>query len=357
MAGEKISFLSVLKDTLKGRRLLAKYALFTLVILALSFVSVYLGYTDYSLVGTLIMVVLVLPLIVTFTTYTALVETGGPAPRKFSDFIRLYQTTYRSGQLRLVLTWKVLLGFLLYILITSFVTIFGFSMFIMMFDKPLFNEYIALANSILNTDSPEALNNFVNELLALFLPYEKMYVIINQFWLISGLIYIVNKSVFKVYISMYIEHQPTTSYATLQNLFLNDQITRKNIRRNHTLLLISVLFIYLIFFGGSIFLFDAINPAGLVLLQAELIGLIVLMIMLPIGTVFNFIFFQQVLAPKRQAILIFVIEELKGFYNNENIPEETKDYFLRIIQIRQQELDALRGTPVTDEENGTSHEA
>lgn len=343
MASEKLTFSSVVKDVFTKKDGIKKYLLFTLIILTFAFVSVYLNYTNYYIIGTFILVLILLPVIVTFTEYTALMESGAPFPTSFKAFLKLFQNTYRSGRLRVVLTWKAILGYLLYIIVVSFAIVFGFSLFIVLFDKDLLNAMTPIIEKILNASSPEILNELIDEITLLFDAYSTAFSLANHIAMIAGVVFILNRGIFKVYASVFIEHQPTTKFDIINKKFFKDKETVKIRRRMHLAVEAIVIVLYALVFIGSFFLTRAINPNGLSFLQAELISLIVLVVALPFTTRFNFYFYQKLMAPKREEVLRFSISELRGILQNPRLPEQGKAYIAEVMKARQQELDELTG--------------
>lgn len=354
MANEKLTFGSVLKDAFTKKDGIKKYLLFTLIILTFGFVTVYLNYTSYYIIGTFILVLILLPIIVTFTEYTALMESGAPFPSSFKSFMKLFQNTYRSGRLRVVLTWKAILGYLLYIVIISFAIVLGFSIFVVIFDKELVAALTPILENVLNAESPEILNALVDEMGALFSAYDTAFSLVNQIAMVAGLIFILNRGIFKVYASVFIEHQPTTKFDVINTKFFKDKETIKIKRRMHASVDALVIIVYGLVFVGSFFLVRAIRANGLNFLQAELIALVVLVIALPFATRFNFYFYQRLMSPKREEVLRFSISELRGILQNPGLPEQGKAYIAEVLKARQQELDELTGVFENVDENTDS---
>lgn len=227
MATEKITFPRIVKNVFKRKGTFKHYIFFILTILALSFVSIYLTYATYSFFGALIVVTLTMPLVIAFSEYSAIIESGTPFPLNLKTFTHLFRNTYRSGRIRLVFSWRTLIYFILYIFVATFVTSTLFGVLILVFDKPLFNEYMVLINDMLTSTSPEALNALFEELTQLFIPYVLPFTVINHLIIIVGLIFVTNRAIFKIYASVFIEHQPKTKFQDVIDKFFSDAPTKK----------------------------------------------------------------------------------------------------------------------------------
>ncbi|MGI6734632.1 MAG: hypothetical protein ACOX3C_00340 [Bacilli bacterium] len=341
MGQKPVTFYRVFKKYRTSRRSIKGYLLLTLAFLAFSFVTVYLNTTEFSLIGAVILVFVIFPIIVVFTEYTALIESGAPAPRNSRAYFDLYKNTYRSGRLRHIFSLRTVLFFLLYLFCAMFVAIMGMMLFIFFFDKELYEQMYNLILQFEGVATPNTMNALVLHFEALLKPYLVPQVLVYNLIMMLGLIFIVVKGVFNIYLSIFIEHRPTTRFLVLRNTFINDKETKDGLRRVQMGLILIVFALYTLFNVGGYFLLRLINPNGALFLQSELFGLIALSICLPFVTRFTFYLYHSLMESKRVQILRFAIFELGEIIKNPSLPEQTKAYITQILKMREQEYTAL----------------
>lgn len=341
MAQKSVTFRTVFKRYKRERRSIKSYLLLTLAFLAFSFVTVYLNSTELALLGAILLVFVIFPLIVVFSEYTALIESGAPAPRNSRAYFDLYKNTYRSGRLRHIFNLRNIVVFLIYFLVGMFIAGLGMTLFIYFFDKPVYDQMFNLMLEFQGTSTPDALNVLVTKIELLLEPYIPSQILAYNLVATLGLIFIIVKGVFNIYLSIFIEHRPTTSFIVLRNTFVGDAETKSSLRRVQTGIVLIVFSLYTLFNVGGYFLLQAINPHGPLFLQAELLGLVVLTIALPFTTRFTFYLYHSVMEKKREQILRFAIVELREIIKNPNLPEQTKTYITQVLKVREQEYAAL----------------
>lgn len=346
MGQKPVTFRSVFKRYKSNRRSIKGYLLLTLAFLAFGFVTVYLNTTEFSFFGAIILVFVIFPLIVVFSEYTALIESGAPAPRNSRAYFDLYKNTYRSGRLRHIFSLRNVLLFLLYLFFAVFIAIIGMMVFIFLFNKPLYEEMYNIITQFEGVTTPDTMNALVIQFETLLEPYLPAQMLVYNLISILGFIFIVVKGIFHIYLSIFIEHRPTTRFLIIKNTFISDKETKNALRRVQTGIILIVFAFYALLNVGGYFLFKIINPNGALFLQSELLGLVALSICLPFVTRFTFYLYHSVMEPKRIQILKFAIIELREIVKNPNLPEQTKAYITQVLKVREQEYIALTATDV-----------
>jgi len=341
MAEKPVTFRTVFKRYRSQRRNLKSYLLLALAFLAISFVTVYLNSTELALIGAVILVFVIFPLIVVFAEYTALIESGAPAPRNSRAYFDLYRNTYRSGRLRHIFSLRNVIVFLIYFLVGMFVAGLGMTLFIFFFDKATYEQMFNLMVEFQSTTTPDALNILVSKVETLLTPYLEGQMLAYNLVATLGIIFIVIKGVFNIYLSIFIEHRPTTSFVVLRNTFINDAETKTALRRVQTGIVLIIFTLYTILNVGGYFLLKVINPHGPLLLQAELLGLIALSVCLPFVTRISFYLYHSLMEKKRVQILRFAIVELREIIKNPSLPAQTKEYITQVLKVREQEYATL----------------
>lgn len=340
MAKEKVTFGSVFKTLWSQKGRVKNYILFTLILLALAFVTTYLNYTDFSIIGIFVFIMILMPLVVTFTEYSALIESGNESPRNFKVYYNLFKNTYRSGRISVFFSWRTLLIYLLYVIIASFVFLFGLYLFIYFYDQPFISSLMDIFNRFQAATSPEAYSTLGDELLVLFQKYNDALNIFNQLLVIAGIIFIFNRGVFHVYLSIFIEHRPTYRFKDLKMKFLADKKERQKIFLTQALVTSISFLLYTLLYIGSYFLIKTLAPSVMLFLQVELIALLSFAVILPFTTRFYYYYYHAFMAPKRIDILKFTIEELKVIIKNPTLPPEASNYISQILMMREEELKA-----------------
>ncbi len=340
MAKEKVTFGSVFKTLWSQKGRVKNYILFTLILLALAFVTTYLNYTDFSIIGIFVFIMILMPLVVTFTEYSALIESGNESPRNFKVYYNLFKNTYRSGRISVFFSWRTLLIYLLYVIIASFVFLFGLYLFIYFYDQPFISSLMDIFNRFQAATSPEAYSTLGDELLVLFQKYNDALNIFNQLLVIAGIIFIFNRGVFHVYLSIFIEHRPTYRFKDLKMKFLADKNERQKIFLTQALVTSISFLLYTLLYIGSYFLIKTLAPSVMLFLQVELIALLAFAVILPFTTRFYYYYYHAFMAPKRIDILKFTIEELKVIIKNPTLPPEASNYISQILMMREEELKA-----------------
>lgn len=341
MESKSLSLRAIFKKTFTRPFNLLAYLFIIVSILAISFVTTYLNYTDYSIIGVLIFIFLLIPLLVVYTEYTALFESGARPPRTFKTFLDLYKNTFRSGRLRLLYTWKTILFFLLYLIVTGMIFTIGLSLFIYFFDQTTLNAFQVILNDMAQVNSPEELNAIVTRFSALFDPYLPAQMLFNQVVIIIGIFFVTNKAMFNIYAAIFIEHRPTTKFSEVKEVLLSSQNDRKKVRAIQFNNLLLGILLYLLIYIGAFLLINFFNPNINIFLQIELIGLLVIGVLLPFAARFNYFLFQDVMEKNRREVLVFALNELKAIVMTPNIPEQTKNYLIGLINIREEELKSL----------------
>ncbi|OQC11484.1 MAG: hypothetical protein BWX74_00060 [Tenericutes bacterium ADurb.Bin087] len=341
MAQKPVTFRIVFKRYRTQRRNFKSYLLLTLAFLAISFVTIYLNSTDFALIGAVILVFVIFPLIVVFAEYTALIESGAPAPRNSRAYFDLYRNTYRSGRLRYIFSFRNVILFLIYFLLGMFVAGLGMTIFIYFFDKVTYEQMFNLMVEFQNTTTPDALNILVTKVETLLAPYLEGQILAYNLVATLGIIFIIVKGVFNIYLSIFIEHRPTTSFTVLRNTFINDAETKTGLRRVQTNTVLIVFTLYTVLNIGGYFLLKVINPHGPLFLQAELLGLIALSVCLPFVTRITFYLYHSLMEKKRVQILRFAIVELREIIKNPGLPAQTKEYITQVLKVREQEYATL----------------
>lgn len=338
MAEEKVTFRGVFKEILRSKQKRKSYILFTLILLAIAFVLTYVNYTDYSLISAIIFIMILMPLVVTFAEYTAIIETGAEQPRRFRVYFDLFRNTYRSGRISVFFSWKTLLYFFLYIIGSGLVFMAGLFAFIYFFDQTLYTALFELFKEAQVTMSPEAYNELTNKLLNLFTNYNETIVMYNQLMLILGIIFVLNRGVFHVYLSLFIEHRQGVRFQVLKDAFASDAPTKQKIIRTQVLLTTLAFSLYTLLYIGAYYVLKYFVKSDLNFLQAELIALVAFGLIIPFTTRYHFFFYHQLMEPKRIDILRFSISELKAMIKNPNLPENTINYITQILAFRENEL-------------------
>lgn len=340
MAKEKVTFSSVFKTLWSQKGRVKNYILFTLILLALAFVTTYLNYTDFSIIGIFVFIMILMPLVVTFTEYSALIESGNESPRNFKVYYNLFKNTYRSGRISVFFSWRTLLIYLFYVIIASFVFLFGLYLFIYFYDQPFISSLMDIFNRFQAATSPEAYSTLGDELLVLFQKYNDALNIFNQLLVIAGIIFVFNRGVFHVYLSIFIEHRPTYRFKDLKMKFLADKNERQKIFLTQALVTSISFLLYTLLYIGSYFLIKTLAPSVMLFLQVELIALLAFAVILPFTTRFYYYYYHAFMAPKRIDILKFTIEEFKEIIKNPTLPPEASNYISQILMMREEELKA-----------------
>lgn len=341
MGQEQVKFKIVYKRYRSERHPFKHYLLLTIALLAFSFVMIYLNSINVWFASTLILVFIILPLIVVFSEYTALIESGAPAPPNTKAYFGLYKNTYRSGRLRHFINFRNILIYILFLFVGIIIAGLGLTLFIYLFDKPVYAQMQTFMQEFAATSTPDAINVLVANFETVLEPYLPSQIIANNLISTLALIIIVVKGVFNIYLSIFIEHRPTTSFIVLRNTFIDDKATKKSLRGSQNLLIFIIFLVYALFVVGGYFLVRAINPDGALFLQANLFGVIVLAFSMPLVTRFTFYLYHAIMADKRAKVLRFAIFELREIIKNPNIPEQTKDYLTQVLKIRESEYAAL----------------
>lgn len=355
MANEKITYRSLFKKTFNKKGWFKKYALFTLVILALAFVTSYLNY-EVPFLGALLLIIFLIPLIITFTEYSALVETNSPLPRNFRGFRMLFTNTYRSGRVRIILTFKLILKYFFYMLIGMFLSGLIFYFIIATFDAGLLSEIQTAMTAMINSETPEQILENSDILFGLITNYEAPFLIVNQ--LIAGgiLVTFVNQGIFRVFTSIFIQQQPMTSLESINKRFFSDNESKKVLRKANFINVLIVLLTYALVYTASFLLlyFYSKNQGSILQLQAELISLVVLVGFLPLVIRFNFYMYQALAKTKEIQIVEFNISELKSILRSPLIPEEARPYIAELLKAKKSELEQLLSI-ANKEEAKSSH--
>lgn len=345
MAEEKVTFFSVFKTVMKRTNTIKSYVLFTLILLSLGFVITYVNYTDFAFISAILFIIILMPLIVTFAEYTALIETGAEPPRNFKVYTTLFANTYRSGRIKVFLSWKTLLFFILYLFMTTFLFMGGLLLFISVFDQPFMTQMMTIFNEMQVTTSPETYSQLTNDLINLFNKYNDPIMLSAHLITVLGIIFVFNKGVFNVYLSLFIEHRQGYRFIDLKTTFLGDKVTKRKVLGTQLLLTFISMLIFTLFYIGAYFLIGYQTHTYLRFLQAELIAVLSFAFLIPFTTRFYFYFYHRVMEPKRIEILKFTINELKAILKTPNLPTETGEYIAQILSFREQELDARLNPP------------
>lgn len=340
MANEKITYRSIFKKSFKEKGWLKRYALFTLVILALAFVTIYLN-SEIPFLGAIILIVFLIPLVITYTEYAALVETKSPTPRNFRGFQMLFTNTYRSGRVRVILTFKTIIKFFLFLMLGMFVIALVFYFIIMIFDPSLFGQIQTIMNEMMASQTPELMMAKLEAIEALLIDYEAPFFIVNQLIQVGILIYFVNHGIFQVFTSIFIQQQPMTSLTEINRRFFSDPKSKKVMRNVTFINVFAILLLYGLIYTGS-FLLLYFNTQSLnLIMQAELIAIVVLVVALPFVVRFNFHMYQALSKTKEVEIMQFTIEELTNILRSPYIPEESRPYIAEVLKMKKSELERL----------------
>lgn len=342
MAEKNVTFLSVLKAFFTKPLRLQNYLMLTLTFLALGATSVYLNYTDYSFFGILIFIMILIPLVVTFVDYTGRVESGlaqTPTPK---SLYFLFANTYKTGRVRLLFSWKTALLFFLYLIVGGALITIIMALYLYFFDPTVYEGIFDLFVVFQNANSPEAINVLYDDFFALIANYNSAIVLMNQIYLVAGLIYVVNRSMFNIYLTMFVEHRPNTSVDTLIDALFKGETTIKKLRKIQFLIALFALILYSAFFIGAYTLFMNLDPAANVMLQAELIGLLVLVVLMPLGARYHFFLYHALVNHKKERILLYIINELKEILKTQGLPEETRIFITQVLVMREEELNQLK---------------
>lgn len=350
MAEKNVTFLSVLKTFFTKPQRLQSYLLMTLTFLTLGVISSYLNYTEYSFIGILIFIMILLPFLVTFIEYTGRTESGlGQIPTpKFIYF--LFANTYKTGRVRLLFGWKTALLFFLYLILGGIVVTGIMTLYLIIFDPSVISGILDLIVVFQNANSPEAMNALYDDFFALIANYNGVIVLMNQLYLMGGLFFVVNRSMFNIYLTMFIEHRPTATLTSITDALFKGESTMKKLRGIQFIVTIISLILYSIFFIGAYTLFMTLNPAANVLLQAELVGLLLLAVLLPFGARFNYVLYHELVNPKKERILLYIINELKEILKTPGIPEETRILITQLLVMREEELRNIQEHPHVNEQ-------
>ncbi len=353
MADEKITYRSVLKDTFKNKGWFKKYALLTLVILTLAFVTIYLN-SVVPFLGAVLLIIFLIPLIITFTEYTSLVETGSPAPRDFKGFRRLFTNTYQSGRVRVILTFQMILKYFLFTIVSLFVTVLVFYFIIASFNAPLLVQIRTVMTEALNSETPELILAKLDIIEGLLSSYEAPFFLVNQILQTGILIHFINQSVFRVFTSVFIQQQPMTSLNVINSRFFSDKESKNLLRKSNFINVFSVSVLYALVYAGVFLLLFYKSQSTNFILQTDLIALIVLVAAMPFVVRFNFYMYQALAKRKEVEIMEFTISELKNILRSPMIPEESRPYIAEILKMRMSELEKMKSventvTPVSDE--------
>lgn len=358
MAEEKVTFSKTLKQLFSQKGRVRSYILFTLILMTFAFVTTYLNYTDFSIIGIFIFIIILLPLVVTFTEYSALIESGNEPPRQVKVYYNLFKNTYRSGRFNVFFSWKTLLFYFLYTIIVSFLFLGGLYAFIYFNDKPFLASLMDIVSRFQSATSPEMYATLGDELLALFAKYNGTINIFNQLALIFGLIFIFNRGVFNVYLSIFIEHRPTYRFKDISQKFIGENKDKQRLFLMQLFLTFFSFLFYTLLYIGSYFLLNFLAPSPMLFLQVELIALLSFGVILPFTTRFYFYYYHAFMEPKRIDILKFTIVELKEILNNPTLPPEANNYIHQILMMREEELKARQAfnneEEVTKKENETA---
>jgi hypothetical protein len=208
------------------------------------------------------------------------------------------------------------------------------------YDQPFLSSLMDIFTRFQAATSPEAYATLGDELLVLFQKYNDALNIFNQLLVIAGIIFIFNRGVFHVYLSIFIEHRPSYRFKDLKMQFLGNKKDRRKIFLMQSLMALFSFVLYTLLYIGSYFLIKTLAPSVMLFLQVELIALLAFAVILPFTTRFYYYYYHAFMEPKRVEILKFTIEELKEIIKNPTLPPEASNYISQILMMRQDELKA-----------------
>ncbi len=341
MADEKVTYYSILKSTFQGKGWFKKYALFTLVILTLGFVTIYLNF-EIPFLGALLLIVFLIPLVITYTEYSALIETRNPIPRDFRGFGNLFTNTYRSGRVRVILTFKVILKYFLYMMLGMILSGFVFYLIIANYDAVLFSQIKTAIDATFKSETPELILANLEIVEGLLVNYEVPFFIVNQLMAMGILIFFVNQGIFRIFTSVFIQQQPMTSLDEINKRFFGDKKSKSLRIKANLINVLSVFLLYGLVYTGSFLLLYNFSESANIILQTDLISFLVLVGALPFVVRFNFFMYQALAKTKEVEIMEFTISELKSILRSPLIPEGTRPYIVEILKIKMSELARLK---------------
>lgn len=340
MAAKKITFISVTKDVRKHKIGFKYY--FPMVLLAIAFMLLFILGSHYSTsYGFLFLIPFILvfvPLFVAFSEYNAFLESGGRTDNFFKTIFVLFKTSFRTGRFRYFFSLKIVLLFFVYLLVGYF----AFSLlstFVLSIVSPttfnaMYLAFIEMSNVEMVEDFYPLLEQFTTD----FALYFEILDIGMHLIPVLGLIYLINRGVFQVYTSLFIEQRPFLPYHHVNKALFSDRATARAKRGANLLLFALLSFVYVATYVGLFYLFKHIAVNGLHALQASLLSMTILLLFLPFILRFNYFLYQKLVASKRKDVLLFVINELSELLKTPGLPGETQEYLRKVKMVRENEL-------------------